>query len=293
MKKIYFLASLLATSVAANAQNDYMQDFESQQGVLPENFVLWNLDELIPSQEEEANLIDSAWILIESSITSSKCAYSTSWYVDDAGPCDDWFILPRVTMGSDPSIAWDALSTTSSGDYPDSYMVLISTEEGEPTLDGFNQNLPIKTVDPELHGEQTDPVDSYASHSESLASYAGQTVRIAFRNNTSSGSGLIVDNIHITNGTLASVGQAQDAAASLFPNPAHGLATVRFAVERAGNVSLDLRDISGRLVRSQNVGALGIGQQQAEINLEGVPAGTYLLSIQTPGKRVTQSLVVR
>ena len=111
------VAVMLAT-LSATAQETIVYDFED--GVMPESFTLINRDMLVPNQPEDAGFADTAWMVIESGLLESFAALSISWYVNDAGPADDWMILPKISVTENSMLSWTAISTTSSGNFPES-----------------------------------------------------------------------------------------------------------------------------------------------------------------------------
>ena len=121
--QLVWVAVLLAT-VSASAQETIIYDFED--GEMPEEFTLINRDMLVPNEPDDAGFADTAWMVIESGLLESFAALSISWYVNDDGPADDWMILPKITVTDNSMLSWTAISTTSSGDFPDSYQVLIN-----------------------------------------------------------------------------------------------------------------------------------------------------------------------
>ena len=82
------------------------------------------------------------------------------------------------------------------------------------------------------------------------------------------------------------------AAISLYPNPAHGTATVALpAVPGAPLATAVLRDALGREVRRQSAPTTAAGGA-FELDLRGLPAGLYALQLALGEQRVTKPLVV-
>ncbi len=287
MKKAIQLTLLCLFSLAAvHAQETIVYDFED--GQMPEGFTLINQDMLPPANEEDASFADSAWIVIYSNLLESNAALSLSWYVDDAGPADDWMILPKLQLGDAPMLSWTAQSTTSSGNFPDSYQVLINT--GEPTFDDFASNGEILLeVAPEEYEEpQMRQLD--------LSAYAGQAVHIAFRNITPSGDALLVDDITITNVVTSAAPEVDNEAfkMTLSPNPAgQNEARLDYRLEEGAEVELLVQDMMGRTLLLLPQGKLPAGNHQLNINTATLSAGAYIVSIRTADKIGTTKLMVR
>ncbi|TXB65580.1 T9SS-dependent choice-of-anchor J family protein [Phaeodactylibacter luteus] len=264
---------LAAGSFSAQAQETIVYDFED--GLMPESFTLINRDMLVPNSPEDAGFADTAWMVIESGLLESFAALSLSWYVDDAGPADDWMILPKITVAEGSTLSWTAISTTSSGNFPDSYQVLINA--GEPTFESFEANGAILlTVDPEES-------ESPQMRDISLADYAGQDVHIAFRNITPSGDALLIDDITITEGILSSTpALAPDHfQLQVQPNPVQGQAIIQYTLEHSSPAQLIVRNINGQQVMQANLGQQGAGQQHVYWDTAGLAAGLYTITVQT------------
>ncbi len=279
----FLFACTLVTSLWA--QNTIVYDFED--GQMPEDFTLINRDGLEPNLPEDSVLLDSAWIVINSGLMESFAALSVSWYVNDDGPADDWMILPKIDLGSAPMLSWRAISTTSSGDFPDSYQVLINTEE--PTFESFESNGAILlTVDPEEFAEPQ-------NRSIDLADYAGESVHIAFRNITPSGDALLVDDITIEDGELTGIRQVLDPRSLAFrlsPNPSPGPLQVSFRLDHPQRVVLLLRNALGQTVDQHNLGLIAQGAHQLSLPIDELPSGNYWMSLQTEDGVATQPLLV-
>ncbi|MBK8233742.1 MAG: T9SS type A sorting domain-containing protein [Candidatus Eisenbacteria bacterium] len=86
--------------------------------------------------------------------------------------------------------------------------------------------------------------------------------------------------------------------ASVFPNPAHSRAMVRFSLsEGSPDVRVELFDVAGRRVRTLASGAFPAGSH--EINWErgasgGQPirSGVYFVRISTKGHLLTNKIVI-
>jgi hypothetical protein len=286
MKKgILFFLAILGISCTLRAQETIVYDFED--GQMPEGFTLINMDMLIPFNETDASFIDSAWIVIESGLLESYAALSLSWYVDDAGPADDWMILPKHELGDGAMLSWVAQSTTSSGNFPDSYQVLINT--GEPTFDDFAENGEVLiSIEPEEY-------ETAQNRSIDLSAYAGQSVHIAFRNITPSGDALLIDDITISNVASSTVEIDQESfQLSVAPNPVKGqLSLLNYKLENSSEVNIQLRHIDGQLIAQYPQGKKMAGAHQFEVPVAGLSAGMYILAIQSGQKMATTRLVVK
>jgi hypothetical protein len=78
---------------------------------------------------------------------------------------------------------------------------------------------------------------------------------------------------------------------SVSPAPSGSAATVDVANVPDGQHALQVFDMNGRLVRTVNVTAQS-GKVNHRFDLSGLPAGTYMVSINTPAGRSTTNVVV-
>lgn len=268
------------------AQETITYDFED--GQMPAEFTLINADGLTPNQPDDVVFADSAWIVIESGLLESFAALSISWYVDDAGPADDWMILPKFMLGDGAMLNWTAQSTTSSGDFPDSYQVLLNT--GAPTLEDFAENGVVlqEFLPEEFENAQMRSID--------LSDFAGQEVHIAFRNVTPSGDALLIDDIELTQVVTTSTQAVSPAAfqMQLLPNPAtQGIITLSYQLESAADVQVEVRNIAGSLLANYPQGMRAAGVQQLQLPVQQLSSGVYLVSLTSGTQTATQRLIIK
>jgi len=169
---------LLCCVFTAHAQIIFYEDF--QQGI-PNNFTLVNGDAKTPATQ--VAFVNNAWVAEEyNSITNDSAAVSTSWYSTPA-TADDWMITPAITLSGNSTLSWKAFA--SDQDFRDGYEVRISTTNN--ALGNFT------TVLFSTGAEQTSPIVRYAN----LNPYSGQTVYLAFRNNSFNKNLLFIDDIKV------------------------------------------------------------------------------------------------
>ncbi len=179
MKKLFTVSCMLVLATAGlKAQTTvFSEDFSSG---MPGSFTIIDNDGLTP--DTNVKFMTSAWIDTSFGIAGDMVAVSTSYY-SPAGTSDDWMITSQVTLPAGCFLSWDARSFSAS--YPDGYEVRIST--------AGNAIADLTTV---LYSTAGEP-GGWSTHYVSLAAYAGQSVYVAFRNNTNDGLLLGVDNIKV------------------------------------------------------------------------------------------------
>ncbi len=79
----------------------------------------------------------------------------------------------------------------------------------------------------------------------------------------------------------------------MYPTPSNGFVTVDGTVTEAGQVSLQVIDIMGRIVHAQELGVLSVGQFTQVLDLGGLNDGNYVLRlIQGNGPASTHNLLI-
>lgn len=178
------------------------EDFDNSGGVLPEDWAIFNLDQgtIASGREDFQGMNDSAFIVWYSTYFESYITMASSWYDEADLDADDWLITPKLTLGPESVLQWDAMSMTSSGDYPDSYKIWVSTTTQDP--DGCMANpLLFRVVEEEAGTDATNPGEGIQSRSANLKNYANQEVYIGFQLRTPypGGDRIGIDNILVIN----------------------------------------------------------------------------------------------
>ncbi len=180
MKKLFTLSLSALLSIALFSQTYYSENFNSG---IPANFVLWNLDGNTPAS---ASWTSDAWMARPTSATATdKWAGSTSDF-NPVGVANRWMVTPQIIIPSGATgvlLTWDAYSY--SGNYPESYEVKLSTTDSLTTS--------FTTLLFSTPGENPD----WTIHAIDLNAYAGDTIRLAFRNKSNNKYAMGLDNIKV------------------------------------------------------------------------------------------------
>ncbi len=270
---------------------------------MPENFVLENLDGLVPDSDDLASMTDSAWTVRFISSQGfangmgSNAAFSVSWYQNDEGPSDDWMILPGVELSGDPYLNWTAMAITSSGNFRDRYQVFVVTEGQD--LANFFLAAPLFDT-----GEQGENIEE-TSRSLSLSQFANQTVYIAFRNFTqpynpglptgpgNGGNELAVDNIIVSDGPVnVQEFNAEKLNVRLWPQPAVDQLRFEMPVE-VTNLRWSVYDLNGQMVDASDSRVTQAAHVPVRIDIAHLAGGSYVLRIDTDEQMISTPFIVR
>jgi len=181
MKKITLILLLAFTFNFTFSQVLFEDDFDgSGPGLV--GWTLNNVDGLTP----DANVAQftDAWIQADDpDNVGDMVAQSTSWYAP-AGTADDWMITPAITLTGNSVLTWD--EEAQDDIFPDGYEVLLST--GTTALVDFTNVL---------YTTAAASGAVWTTQTADLTAYTGQTVYIAWRNNSTDQFILLINNVKV------------------------------------------------------------------------------------------------
>jgi len=300
----------------------FFEDFENKL-VIPATFTIINNDPYTMAAGEE-RWQDSAWVISTTNrpeLKGTQVAMASSYATMPLdGKVDDWMILPSITLGDNSILTWQALSTTTSGNYPDDYTVYIApalASPGVPTVDYFKSegNVLLNVAPENWSASVSRPGAGLASRSINLKEavtpsaadgWFNRPVWIAFVDNTdlyykdgvpngtAGGSALAIDNIKIVNSPLTGFNEYKKntLSVSIFPNPTTGAFKIAVEAESFGIADIKVMDLSGRIVYT-SAATVNVGKNQIDVNLSNLREGIYLINTTVNGKVNVSKLNVR
>jgi len=81
-------------------------------------------------------------------------------------------------------------------------------------------------------------------------------------------------------------------ALSVYPNPANTNATVSFSLNNEAAVSINVTDLSGKVVYMNTLGTVN-GTQSVNVTTDALKSGVYMVNVTVDGNVSTQKLIVR
>jgi hypothetical protein len=77
-----------------------------------------------------------------------------------------------------------------------------------------------------------------------------------------------------------------------FPNPAVGTTTIPYDLVKGAKVTLEVQDVSGKVVRTVNLGDRAAGSHRFELNTNAMPEGVYFYTLAAGDVRLTKRMTV-
>ena len=189
MRKFLFFAVILAfTGLASKAQDTLL--FQNFSTGIPNSWTLINGNNAVPDAGFNG-IFTNAWIADNGSYFGmGTCAVSTSYFTP-VGTADNWMITAPVIIpqgSTNVGLIWQAAAVDPN--YPDGYTLYISTH-GSDTITGFTTTLF------SVAAENDYPDYGWTTHFVDLTAYAGDTISLAWVNNSDNEYVLGVTNISV------------------------------------------------------------------------------------------------
>lgn len=267
MKKFYILMVALLLGTTVFSQAVFEEDFQA--GTMPSTFLLYN-DANTP-HANIASLFPDAWSVIEDPNDATNfVAASPSWFTS-AVIADRWMVTPAITVGPNMDLKWTARAQDP--DYKDGYTVKISTtgmNKTDFTTDAFT-----------IASEQA----TNTGHTYNLANFNGQTIYVAFIQNSTDMFYIIVDDIGVGNFTGIEETASVETTVSLYPNPCTDQlkVTANSAIQ-----TLKVVNALGQVVMEQTC-----NNAQVTLDVTSLQSGLHYVTGTTATGTFTEKVMVR
>lgn len=168
----------------------------------PNGWFLANVDNNVP--DPAVAYVNDAWERREDFAfnVSDSAMFSTSWY-NPLSSSDDWAWTPLIgPITANSVLKWNALTYDPS--FQDGYEVRIMTAAGGPPAGGAGNPgnmVSNSTLLFTIAAENS----VWTARTASLAAYAGQSIYIAFRNNSNDKFLLLIDDVEVVNNGSAEI----------------------------------------------------------------------------------------
>jgi hypothetical protein len=183
MKKTSLLLVMLMT-LFSGVKAQFSENFNAVAvGAMPTGWTVFNVDGRTPNSS--VNWVTNAWVCAPNQALPTQAAWSTSWYTP-AGTSNDWMFTPAIVVPAvSPILRYTVMA--SDANYPDGYELRIMTTA--PTSANLMSSTVLLSVAQASSTATVKTID--------LSAYAGQTVYIGWRNNSTDMNVLGVDDVKV------------------------------------------------------------------------------------------------
>jgi hypothetical protein len=224
-----------------------------------------------------------------SAFSGSKMAAS---FVSSVPPNNDWMISPSVHLGTGSAMRFYARSHSADNSL-ERFRVGVSTSNGIST-DSFQYIS---------GGSYVTAPANWTAFAYDLSAYNNQSVRIGIRCVSNDASTFYVDDfsIHSTGGYVGNPESSTPPLATElhgnFPNPFNPETTIRFTLENASNVALEIYNLKGQLVKTLLNGPSQSGSHSVVWNGRdsaghAVSSGMYYCRVTTGNYTGTKKMIM-
>lgn len=142
-------------------------------------------------------------------------------------------------------------------------------------------------------GTQLPATSSYQMSSNLLGSFpmAPDTFLMAFGAGQNEGSQLIVDHIDFTFPVGITENIKVDRLVS-YPNPTKGVLNLRFELANNNSVTINVLDVTGKVLISNSLGQLSAGTYNERVNTSSLSSGIYFIELTINEEKVVNRFIV-
>lgn len=250
---------------------------------------------------------------------------SNSWTNDGNNHVENWLVLPSIYIcDTTADLFWKA-APRQTPRYVDGYMVLVSTTTNDfsaftDTLfvasEYTNLDIPAApysyasyTFTPGngfVHGmdgtfTEFDPASDSSRligrlrpFSADLSMYMGQNIYIAFEHYSIDDNLISIDDIFVQGTGVTGIPETQGSfPMSAYPNPANDVLHVNYSLDNASAVNMNIMSIDGQVVRSEDLGMKLSGSNTETVDVSGLSAGVYFVTLQTESGITSRKIVIQ
>jgi PKD repeat protein len=117
--------------------------------------------------------------------------------------------------------------------------------------------------------------------------------RVRFEFESNRGNNIYIDYINIFDGLTSRVGDIDLLdELKIYPNPTEGETTLTYTLDKSADLSIDVLDLSGRLVHEVSRGMRSPGAQVERLDLRSLPQGMYIVRMMANGQQISKRIAV-
>jgi hypothetical protein len=264
-KYILTLVSLGLSFVSISQVVILNEDFQSG---FPATWSMVDVDQQVPNTAVGEYV--NPWIIKADPENNADSVVSSTSFYEPVGQANKWLITPAITLGDYGNyLSWQAKSHDPS--YPENYKVLISTSN--QVADFIDTVRLIVLENPEWTTREIELSD---------LGFNGQTVYLAFVNNTNDGYKLYLDDINVRKNDPVGLQELTDVQIQVYPNPTTG--NIKINCDKEIN-QVSVFSLEGKLMNEFNYNNGNL------IDISNLNSGIYLLRIEIAGSIKTIRII--
>jgi hypothetical protein len=109
---------------------------------------------------------------------------------------------------------------------------------------------------------------------------------------TNPGNNIFIDDINVGSTTGISSVQKENVNWSVFPNPANENINIEFFLNEAQSITIDMIDVTGKVVKSYSINRANAGIHKEIINLNSYSRGLYFIKLSGTSITSVKKLVL-
>lgn len=266
---------------------------------------------------------------LSENVAFTSCSYTTNEPPSKCSkPTRNWLILPPIQIhGGLAAIHWKSASYY--GPYwLDGYKLMVSTTGNFPadfteTLFSAAEMIDVKPgknfgslvpndyqfsagyvqantySDPKYYLFGQDPLGydnllgQFEPHSADLSKFEGKKIYLAFLHDSHCDAHLQIDDIVVVdNGSVGFADLPNLGRWQLSPNPARDFIDLKIELKNPIAARLLLRDFSGKLLKTFELGEIFAGDFRRRLDLTGLPTGIFVASLETAAGSFSQKIMM-
>jgi len=238
------------------------------------------------------------WVRQNAGGAQGQAAFINTFSYSSIGALDDFMPAPfDLTGTTTPSLSFKYANRRYSAQYWDKLRVSVATScDGPWTQVWYKENTELATA-PDGTGNYTSPAAAdWRTECINLSAYAGsESFFVKFTNVNNYGNNIFIDDISVIGDACSAVGIDEMTNASdlnIYPNPVVNEAIVQMILAESAPVTIEVYDLLGKVVYSENLGTQPAGEFVNRMNFNNMTNGMYLMNITVGGQKVTRKVTV-
>lgn len=118
-------------------------------------------------------------------------------------------------------------------------------------------------------------------------------VQLRLKATSAYGNNALFDNFNVEIVNTVGIDKFDDIKFGIYPNPAHSVANLDMNLKNGGNVTIQIANLNGQIVKTQSQGKLASGAHKVTVDTDNLASGTYMITVDVDGATKTQFLNIQ